>query len=246
MKHGAITYLAIANEEPISLEVWTRRSSKSSFFIRTQKIQGSSPMAIEFFKVEEKAFMAIANNYDPLLRSLKALSVIYRLNKVSQKWERLQGIPTESSLAVKYFQDKRHHYVAFASQNVDVYRYSNRTGLFICDHSIKAPSPIGIESVHLENSIFLVVVSKGFGIFLYRQKLHFEYDLTAVIPQTRVTHVTAFVIDNRPYFAIGSWNNMECTGHMGDHCPRILEGHVSGRLVFKSIYLEFTYIGSIP
>ena len=239
MKHGTITYLAIANEELTSLEVWMRRSNKSSLFIRTQKIAGSSPMAIEFFKIEDKAFMAIANNYDPLLQSLKTFSVIYKLNKVSQKWEWLQGIPTESSLAVKYFKDKRHHYVAFASQNVDVYRYSNRTGLFICDHSIKVPSPIGIKLVHLENTIFLVVVSKGFGIFLYRQKLHFEYHLTAVIPQTRVTHVTAFLIDNRPYFAIGSWNNMECTGHMGEYCPRILEGHVSGRLVFISIYLIF-------
>ena len=177
--------------------------------------------------------MAVANDYDPLLQSFKTLSMIYKLNPKQQKWEKLQGIPTDRACDVKYFRDNKHHYIAFTSGNVDVYQFSNRTGLFTFDHSINAPSPIGIQIIHLQNVIFLVVVSKGIGLFIYRQRLHFEYEVVAVIPHTSVTHVTAFLVGNGPYLAIGSRSNMDCKGHLGEYCPRILEGNVSGLFMIQ-------------
>lgn len=227
MKNGTDTFLAIANREPQSVEVWTWKSNDSGF-VRTQIISGSSPAAVEFFMIDDKAFMAISNDYDPVLQSTKALSVIHRLNRSSRKWERLQDIPTDSAHDVKYFRDSKHHYVAFTSGEIDVYRYSESSGLFSCDHSIKASSPVGMQLIHLENAMFLVAVSNREGIVVYRERLHFNYELVAAIPHTSVTHVTAFLVGNRPYLAVGSKSNMKCNEILGEHCPKILEGNVSG------------------
>ena len=232
MKNGTDIFLAIANREPMSVEVWAWARQKSGF-VRTQIISGSSPAAIEFFMIKEKAFMAIANDHDPVVQSTKAQSVIHRLNPRSRQWEPLQNISTESASDVKYFRDSRHHYVAFTSGNIDVYRYSESSKLFTCDHSIKASSPIGIQFIYLESVIFLVVVSEDVGLFVYRERLQFNYELVASIPHTSVTHATAFLVGNRPYLAVGSAKTIKSTGILGEYYPEILEGNVSGKLLFN-------------
>ena len=233
VQKGNDTYLAIANAMPVlsaNVAIWMYWKNESKF-VRVQTIAISSPAFIEFFKIEDKHFMAVANSYDPVLQSSSTLSLLFKLNTKLNQWERLQGIPTTDAFDVKYVQERKQHYLAFTSGNLDVYRYFNTTGLFTYDHSLKVTSPIEVQTIPLQNVNFFVIVSKDTGISLYRQRLHFEYELVAVIPQTKITHVTSYQIGNRPFLAIGSQRNPEDKTTLGEFFPRILEAHVSGLLL---------------
>lgn len=172
--------------------------------------------------------MAVANSYDPVLSSTKTLSDVYKLNNISQRWDWLQGIPTTNALDVKHFTDTRHHFISFTSGKFDVYRYSNNSGMFVFDHSLTVPFPIGIDIVSLEYARYLLVVSKDGKIYLYRYRLHLEYELAVVIPQAKVTFVTHFMIDNKPHLAVGCKRNVDDKRGLEEYYPRILQIRASG------------------
>ena len=157
----------------------------------------------------------------------------------------MQRIPTSGALDLKYFKDRRHHFLAFTSDKLVAFRYSNITGLFTLDHSFKVPLPVGMSMINLESANYMMIVSKGAGIYLYRFRPYLGYELMSIIPQPKITYVTSFLIDGKPHLAVGGLRNADDKLGLEDFFPRILQARVSGMFLnkcLKAIELIFLYL----
>ncbi len=246
--------LAIANAEKTtfnsSITVW--KLINRTMLCLVQTIPASMPRSVRIFEIENQFYMAIAMSFDPVLQSTRAMSVIYKLNNLTQ-WELLQQIPTACAVDLAYFKGGMHHFLAIANERtrtlqtqtsqilgVEFYQFISSKGLFALMYAIRQPFSISLQPFAFKTSRYMAVAIKNLGVKVFKFKAHIGYEEIQFIPQAGITHLTAFTIERTFYMTLGSrLTSDDNNKYLKELTPRILEAKVSGE---NAKFIQFSFL----
>eukprot|EP00794_Sanderia_malayensis_P019940 gene19940-21893_t len=247
--------LAVANADNksnnSSVTIWrllSNQTNGATHFYSIQSIPLQMPTAVKMFEIEANLYMAVSVSYDPVLQSTKALSRIYKLNKLTTQWELLQKVSSSYASDVTFFKGGVHYFVAFANQRsitqqtqtsqvmgVEIYQFSTSLGLFVLSSSIPELLSYSLQPFTFNMHRYMSMAIKGLGVKVFMFRPHIGYELIQFIPQMGIKHHTVFTIHNIDghnhsdvYLALSSTVEHRNDRDSKELFPRIIKAQFAG------------------